>query len=121
MQSTMQSTIRNNLRNNLRNHSHGFITGAQVHNAFKAQTRNEMLAVSRRRKKTIAKDRHERKPVMSEFIDTEAYISHQIKSVIQMERDGELDDEIDLMILAGDIKGRKRPPTRAEPLIPFLQ
>ena len=67
----MQATIRHNLRN----HSQGFITGAQVHNAFKAITRKEMLAASRRHKKTISKGRRERKPVMSEFINTEVFIS----------------------------------------------
>ncbi len=113
----MQATIRHNLRN----HSHGFITGAQVHNAFKAITRKEMLAASRLHKKTIAKARHQRRPVMSEFIDTEAHVSPQIKSAIQLGREDELEEEVEWMILAGDINGRKRPPTRAEPLLPFLQ
>ena len=112
----MQATIRHNLRN----HSHGFITGAQVHNAFKALTRKEMLATSRRHKKIISKARHQRRPVMSEFIDTEAHISPQIKTALQL-RCHELEEEFDMMILAGDIQGRKLPPTRAEPLLPFLQ
>ena len=113
----MQATIRHNLRN----HSKGFITGAQVHNAFKAITRKEMLAASRLHKKNISKARRERKPVMSEFIDTEAHVSPQIKSAMQLGREDELEEEFDMMILAGDIQERKRPPTTAEPLLPFLQ
>tara|TARA_B100001250_G_scaffold273778_1_gene236454 strand:+ start:1337 stop:1678 length:342 start_codon:yes stop_codon:yes gene_type:complete len=113
----MQATIRHNLTN----HSRGFITGAQVHNAFKAQTRKEMLAASRFHKKTISKARHQRRPVMSEFINTEAHVSPQIKSANQLGREDELEEEFDMMIFAGDINGRKRPPTRAEPLLPFLQ
>ena len=96
----MQATIRHNLRN----HSHGFISGAQVHNAFKAITRNEMLAGSRRHKKAISKARHDRKPVMSEFITTEEHISPQIKSSIQLKRENELQEEMKHMILVGDIK-----------------
>ena len=101
----MQST----LRHNLRNHSRGFITGAQVHNAFKAITRKEMLAASHLHKKTISKARRERKPVMSEFIDTEAHVSPQIKSAIQLRREDELQKEMELMIIAGDTQERKRP------------
>ena len=113
----MQATIRHNLTN----HSRGFITGAQVHNAFKAQTRKEMLAASRLHKKTITKARRARAPIGSEFIDTKALISPQIKSTLQLGRDAELQKETHLMIISGDVKQRKRPPTRAEPLLPFLQ
>jgi len=113
----MQATIRHNLTN----HSRGFITGAQVHNAFKAQTRKEMLAASRLHKKTISKARRARAPIGSEFIDTEALISPQIKSTLQLGRDAELKKETNLMIISGDVKQRKRPPTKAEPLLPFLQ
>ena len=109
----MQATIRHNLTN----HSHGFITGAQVHNAFKAITRKEMLAASRRHKKTISKARHQRRPVMSEFINAEVDISSQIKF------DGQdlTEEEMECMFLACNPQKRKRPPTRAEPLLPFLQ
>tara|TARA_A100001015_G_scaffold10904_1_gene13120 strand:- start:414 stop:770 length:357 start_codon:yes stop_codon:yes gene_type:complete len=117
MLSKMQAAIRHNLRN----HSRRFITGADVHTTFKAQTRKEMLAASQLHKKTIAKARRARKPAMSEFIDTEAHVLPQMKKVYQLERDVELQEEKKVMIDAGDICERKKQEYCPEPLLEWRE
>ena len=108
------------IRNNLRNHSDSFITGAQVHCAYKAQVIMTAMAKSRLHKKTISKARHARRPVTSEFFDAEPYTlpvsAHQIKTRLQEDRISQLDAE-NREIFLESIPGRKAPPSRAEPLL----
>jgi hypothetical protein len=108
------------IRNNLRNHSDSFITGAQVHCAYKAQVIMTAMAKSRLHKKTISKARHARRPVTSEFFDAEPYTLpvsvHQIKTRLQEDRISQLDAETREISLES-IPGRKPPPSRAEPLL----